>query len=924
MKKVFLTNQSQITFLDKIKEGLRNCTAFYFSVSFIKKAGLVLLIDDIKQALKRGANGKIITSTYQNFTDIPSLNEFLNLTKHFPNFNCHIDYNSFIDSGFHSKGYIFEYDNTCEIVIGSSNITRYALLYNIEWNVSVISKNTDPYYQDVTNEFNHLWNNTLNLNEDIIKIYSTQIEYAIERWDMDVVDFKAKKIRPNYMQRKALKEISKYRARGVEKALIVAATGSGKTYLAAFDALNFNPQKLLFIVHRENILNDALKTFTNVFGNSRTYGLFTGENKEPNADFIFSTNQTMSRNLAIFARDDFDYIIIDEVHHATASSYTKIIEYFTPSFLLGLTATPERMDNESVFDLFEKNVPYELRLREALENNLIVPFKYYGIKDNLVDYSESDTKKLIKQISSDIHCEFIKENIENYRHKITGKLKALGFCRNVEHSRQMAESMNLLGYNTLSLTGENRIVERNQAFTRLQDENDPLEIIFTVDILNEGIDIPGVNMVLFLRPTESSTIFIQQLGRGLRLYENKDYLVVLDFIGNSYTRSVQIALALGTLSNNIQVDKRLLASLVTQDFKQLNLPIEIHLDEESKEEILRAIEKTNFNNLEFLKQDYYNFKKYINAKTYLKHIDFINNDAALDLQRYIKKFSCFYEFLKKVEDDIPLFNEKQVKFLKYLSSFLPLVRHYEYNIIKLLIDGPKTYDELMIELSKLEGFDEKKFIHSLNNLMNKYYSEKQKLSMTNYLGIIDNKYRLINFEINDVFSDHLKDIIDYGLTKFSIDFYNVNADLKLYYTYTRQSLLQVLCNHTFASREGLIWNNGNLYIFIDLKKDLSKEEHLLYDDNFISSKILQWESSTSTTLDNKNGRKLLDQKYVFVFVRKIQKEDGIVLPYIYLGRGELTNPRESNNPKNTLLFDILLDNEVPEYLKYDFEIENEE
>ena len=426
MKKVFLTNQSQITFLDKIKEGLRNCTAFYFSVSFIKKAGLVLLIDDIKQALKRGANGKIITSTYQNFTDIPSLNEFLNLTKHFPNFNCHIDYNSFIDSGFHSKGYIFEYDNTCEIVIGSSNITRYALLYNIEWNVSVISKNTDPYYQDVTNEFNHLWNNTLNLNEDIIKIYSTQIEYAIERWDMDVVDFKAKKIRPNYMQRKALKEISKYRARGVEKALIVAATGSGKTYLAAFDALNFNPQKLLFIVHRENILNDALKTFTNVFGNSRTYGLFTGENKEPNADFIFSTNQTMSRNLAIFARDDFDYIIIDEVHHATASTYTKIIEYFTPSFLLGLTATPERMDNESVFDLFEKNVPYELRLREALENNLIVPFKYYGIRiiwltiQNLI-------QKTYKQISSDIHCEFIKENIENYRHKITGKLKLLAF-----------------------------------------------------------------------------------------------------------------------------------------------------------------------------------------------------------------------------------------------------------------------------------------------------------------------------------------------------------------------------------------------------------------------------------------------------------------------------------------------------------------
>jgi len=924
MDKLFLTNQTQITFLDKIKESLRRCKSFYFSVSFIKKAGLVLLIDDIKHALIRGAKGKLITSTYQNFTDIPSLTEFLKLSKQFENFECNIDYKSFIDSGFHSKGYIFEFDDSCEIVIGSSNITRYALLYNIEWNVSVISNWNDQYYQDVINDFNILWDKTLPLNDEIIREYTKQLEYAIVSWDMDIVDFRTQKIRPNYMQRKALWELHKYRARGVEKALIVAATGSGKTYLAAFDAQYFNPQKLLFIVHRETILNDAMKTFRNIFGNTRTYGLFAGGTREIDADFLFSTNQTMSRYLDLFEKDEFDYIIIDEVHHATASTYRSIIEYYSPSFLLGLTATPERMDNESVFDLFEKNVPYELRLREALENGLIVPFKYYGIRDNFVDYSETDARRLISQISSDVHCEFVKENIEKYRANINGKLKAVGFCRNVEHSRLMAEGMRLLGYNTLSLTGENRSAERGQAFERLQDENDPLEIIFTVDILNEGVDIPGINMVLFLRPTESSTIFIQQLGRGLRLYEDKDYLIVLDFIGNSYTRSVQIALALGTLSNNLHIDKRMLANFVREDFKQLNLPIEIHLDEESKEEILKAIERTNFNNIEFLKQDYYNFKKYIGSESYLKHMDFINNDASLDLQRYIKKFGSFYEFLRRAEDDIPLFDDGQVRFLKYLSSYIPLIRHYEYNILKQLIDGPKTYDELINSFENIEFFEVKKFEHALRNLMNVFYSEKQKESMIQYITYENSKYSLSNVKMDEVFSEHVLDLIDYGLKKFEIDFYGVTDDLKLYYTYTRQTLLQALCNHTFASREGLIWNNGNLYIFIDLKKDESKEEHLLFDDKFISSKILQWESSTSTTLDNNKGKKLIEQRYVYVFVRKIQKEDGIIMPYIYLGKGELTNSRLSSNPKNTLLFDVILEHEVPEYLKYDFEIEEEE
>jgi len=305
-------------------------------------------------------------------------------------------------------------------------------------------------------------------------------------------------------------------------------------------------------------------------------------------------------------------------------------------------------------------------------------------------------------------------------------------------------------------------------------------------------------------------------------------------------------------------------------------------------------------------------------------MDFLNNEATIDLNRYIKKYGCYYEFLKKIEDDIPIFNDDQIKFLKYLSKFIPLVRHYEYNIIKILLYGKKTYDQLLSQMNSIENFNENKFNHALNNLMNMYYSKKEQENMINYVKLIDNHYQIINVNLNEALIEHVNDLLDYGLTKFNVDFYGVTTDLKLYYTYTRSSLLQVLCNHTFASREGLIWNNGELYIFIDLKKDLSKEKHLLFDDKFISSKVLQWESSTKTTLDNSIGQKIINQRYVHVFVRKIKIEDGIVMPYIYIGKGELTNPRKSKNPKDSLLFDVVLENEVPDYLKYDFEIEDED
>lgn len=502
MNDIFIANNTSINFLDKIKDSINNCNKCLLSVSFIKKAGLVLFENNIKQALKRGTDIKIITSTYQNFTDIASLETFNKWQSIYPNFECHLDIECFGDNGFHSKGYIFEYDDEYEVIIGSTNITRYAILKNIEWNVSLYRNKEENIINNILKEFNILWDATLLLNSELIEKYKIMLSYAIEKWDMDYFNPDIVSIKPNSMQRNALKEIRRYRDLGVDKALVVAATGSGKTYLAAFDARNFSPNRLLYIVHRDTILNNALNTFKKVFGYEKTYGFYTGRKQDLDCDFIFASSSMISRHLDEFDKNAFDYIVYDEVHHIMAENGQKIFTYFSPSFLLGLTATPERMDNKDVQALFENNVPFELRLRDAIINDLVVPFHYYAIRDEFADYSSNDKAKVAREISKSINIEFIRDQI-NKRRIPNQKLKALTFCTNIEHCKMMSNGFNSVGFNSISLTGSNNFGERIKAFKELQDDSSQLEIICTVDILNEGVDIPSINMVLFLRPTES-------------------------------------------------------------------------------------------------------------------------------------------------------------------------------------------------------------------------------------------------------------------------------------------------------------------------------------------------------------------------------------------------------------------------------------
>ncbi len=928
MKASFYSNETPLIFLEKLKDSLNKCKTFSWSVSFIKKAGLSLFLNELEEALQRGVKGRLVTSTYQNFTDIPSLRTFLELQEKYPNFECRLEDKSFGDDGFHTKGYLFEYeDGSCECLIGSSNITYFALLKNKEWNLGVSSEDHLPIKEDVEKEFDLFWNKISPLTKELIDSYATVLEYAIFGWDMDyIVSSKDEGLSPNYMQRQALKELQRYRNLGQDKAMVIAATGSGKTYLAAFDAKNFGAKRLLFVVHKDAILEQAMHTFASVFKTSRTYGLYMGGHEELDKDFVFATNVMLSEHLDRFDPSEFDYIVIDEVHHAAASTYKAIITYFKPRFLLGLTATPDRMDGQDVYNMFGNNVPFDLRLREALENDLIVPFHYYGIKDSLVSYEDSNTQEgmrlIIRQIAASTHCEFVKKQIE--AHRPTGtKLRCIGFCKTIEHARLMADNMGALGYTTDYLTGVSSLGERIKMFERLEDEKDPLEIVFAIDILNEGIDVPSINMVLFLRPTDSCTIFIQQLGRGLRKYKNKEYLTVLDFIANSYKRSAQIAVALGTLTKGGTGSKAVIADMVRGGYPSINIPnLEIHFDKESQEEILKSLENTNFNSIAFLKQDYANFKAYLKLgpNEYARHKDFLDQESGVDLLRFTCKYASYYDFLNKIGEDVPIFNEKQQDVIGTIYEYLPLVRPEEYLILSSLLDGPKSEETLLNEANAKMAITKKAFEHALSCLQDAFSYTKPGYHVT-LVKKEGDIYSLIPAIQEGPFKEWIQSLLEYGLRRYEMEFWENKEPLKLYHPYSGTASLRALQNDTLFRMTGVLNVNGQRVLYIDLKKDSQKQEHLKYKDSFLSPSILQWESQTETTMANKKGQDLISNPKCLIFVRKSKKQDGADLPFYYVGTGTLTNPRDSGNEKKALLFDIELDTPVPSLYFDDFGIQ---
>ena len=594
----FIRNTNTRTCFNYLVENLDSCAEFKISVAFITYGGLQVLLDTLEILRKRNIPGQILTTTYQQMTTP----EVLERIAEFENIQLKIYVPPTEEDGFHAKGYLFRKqvgNNNWSIIIGSTNITGRALKTNVEWNVlhsDSQSAESSDFTKNVLNEFNSLWNSPYakEYSEDFLKAYKEylqQIKDTISAKHIEkVFSYDDVVIKPNEMQNEAIIKLAQLRDTGAKKALAIAATGSGKTYMSVFDSVQFKPNRLLFIVHREDILNKAKESFKKIYSsidNSITFGSFTGNFDERDCKFVFATRDKLSRHYAEFKPDEFDYIILDEAHHAASPQYENILKYFKPEFLLGLTATPERTDGQDIYSIFDNNIAIEIRLRQALQYNLVCPFHYFGLKDaDGIDYSKitatPGTKEYIRQISDMLmvgrRVDYIISKLKFYRHD-GEKAKVLGFCASVEHAKYMANEFNKrLSTNgnpvAIALSGNDDIPTREKYAKRLENENDALQYIFTVDIFNEGIDIPSVNTVLMLRPTDSSIIFLQQLGRGLRKLPNKEFVTVLDFIGN-YKNSFLMAIALHGSPN---IDRDTLKVEVNNDFSDLPNGTYIHLD----------------------------------------------------------------------------------------------------------------------------------------------------------------------------------------------------------------------------------------------------------------------------------------------------------------------------------------------------------
>lgn len=520
--------------------GLKQADSVDIVVSFLMESGVRMLLSELENAFKRGAKIRILTGNYLGITQ-PSA---LYLIKHKLGEQVDLRFYNEKNRSFHPKSYMFHYKEYSTIYIGSSNISRSALTSGIEWNYRFSSKTDPQNYEKFYNTFLDLFeNHSVVIDDDELKRYSKNWHRPAVSKDLDKYDLQDSEtsnnivlFEPRGAQIEALCALENTRAEGARRALVQAATGVGKTYLAAFDSKKY--ERVLFVAHREEILKQAAESFKNV-RNSEDYGFFDGESKCTDKSVIFASVATLGRNEYLnnkyFPSDYFNYVVIDEFHHAINDQYQRIVNYFKPQFLLGLTATPERMDGRNIYEICDYNVPYEISLKEAINKGMLVPFHYYGIFDD-TDYSKIhivrgryDEKELNETYIGNVHRY---ELIYKYYCKY-GSRQALGFCCSKEHAREMAKEFSSRGIPSVAVfsdaSGE-YTEKRNVAIQKLK--NGEIKVIFSVDMFNEGIDITSVDMVMFLRPTESPIVFLQQLGRGLRKYRGKEFLTVLDFIGN--------------------------------------------------------------------------------------------------------------------------------------------------------------------------------------------------------------------------------------------------------------------------------------------------------------------------------------------------------------------------------------------------------
>lgn len=884
--------------LSTILEELRVCESFFLSVAFITSGGVASIIGTLMDLEEKGIHGKILVSEYLNFTEPEALRKLLQLKN--------VELKIARDSDFHSKGFLFTHSSYYSIIIGSSNLTQGALTKNKEWNLKVTAHKDSELFKNTLTEFNSVFTSAFPVDEDYLVKYSfihnseKKLRSGLRKELLSKIN--TTKIAPNKMQQEALNNLVHLRTSGKNKALLVSATGTGKTYLSAFDVLKFKPKKLLFLVHRKNIAQKAMETFQSIMDESVTMNLYTSNNKNTKADYIFSTIQTLSRDehLNSFEPEHFDYIIIDETHRASASSYQKILNYFKPQFLLGMTATPERTDGLDVFALFDYNIAYEIRLHDALAQEMLVPFHYFGITDIEVNGQLVDENTTIQDLNRTERVYHILENLRKFGTD-DGIIRGLVFCSKNEESAFLSNEFNHRGFRTIALSGNSTEDERSRAIDLL--ETDDLEIkldyIFSVDIFNEGIDIPRLNQVVMLRPTQSAIIFVQQLGRGLRKLEGKSYLTVIDFIGN-YQNNFLVPIA---LFGDKTYSKENLRKLVNRPEKAIVGASTIHFSRIIKEKIFHSIDTGKLQEKRKLVEEYKLLKGKIGRIPTM--IDFINHGER-DPFQYIQNYDSYYNFLLSQKEDIEIISKEELDVLKFLSNeVLNPIRHVDIHLFKTILEEKfidigayknryLNENNVVLEHSILD--------HAVNVINGLFITEKQNKNLVkvgqnrNYEIItIDKNLLVIGQTLSKLIQKNdtyklLLDLCNYSILKLKeLGFEVFNNDFVLNQRYSRKDVFRILCWDTnpVAQNVGgymISKDNKDCAIFVNYHKEETISATTKYHDRFESRNEFVWMSKNKRKLNSPDVTKILNQSIsnvrIPLFVKKSNTEGN---DFYYLG-----------------------------------------
>lgn len=943
--------------LSSVEDELLKCDRFQISVAFITMSGITPLLQTLKELENKNIPGEILTTNYLNFSEpgaLKKLNDLSNITLKMYDVEA-------ADEGFHTKGYIFRKDEIYRIIIGSSNITSAALTSNREWNTKLISTEQGEMAKEIVAEFKELWNSPYALSFDTFyENYKERyqiIKHQREAAKLDeITSIEKYTLQPNSMQVGFITNLKKILAAGEKRALLISATGTGKTYASAFAMRELGFRRVLFLVHRGQLARQTRKSYEKVFANTVSMGLVGAGYHEYEADYVFATVQTLNRDehLLQYAKDAFDCIVLDEAHHVPADTYRKIMDHFTPKLWLGMTATPDKRDDNvegrNVYEIFNYQIAYEIRLQQAMEENLLCPFHYFGITD-LSMIGDEEAARDFNMLTSDERVRHIVNQADYYGYS-GDKVKGLIFCSNIKETEELSAKFNQIinpatgkNFRTVALNGSASEQERQDAFERLamnedesSEDRQPLDYIFSVEILNEGVDIVEVNQVIMLRPTQSPIVFIQQLGRGLRKASGKEYVVILDFIGN-YNNNFMIPIA---LSGDRTYNKDNIRRYVMESGRVIPGASTVHFDEISRKRIFASVDNANFSDIKLIKENYNNLKNKLGRIPALRDFD---DYGEMDVIRIFDNNSLgsYYKFLVKYEKEYTIrLSEDEEKVIEFVSKKLASgKRIQELQLLKRIL----VYMRGISKIGLFAGLEND--LKSYGKVMSKDQQENIIHVMTNefpagsgkktyaqcvFIEKDDSDYKpaksFAEMLANNDFYNILKELVDFGISRYKRDYSKTygQTDLVLYQKYTYEDVCRLL---NWEQNEVPLNIGGYKFdkktktfpVFINYDKAENISDTTRYEDHFVPGfrDRLIAISKSGRSMQSEDVQNFLKAKergiQVELFVRK-NKDDKISKEFYYLGHMTASgNAKEftmANTEKTAVEIEWILDVPVRE------------